>query len=175
MRSSLRTHRGRFRLAARAALCLAPLLAAAVVEADVYKWIDADGHVHFTDRPPPSEGRLVSVGQSARTVTPTPTETAAEPPQTTNPAVTQAPARPAAPPADAAAAARLKARVAADVAAEQAAACQAARERYQHIISARHLFRSTGQSDRVYLSDAEIETARIQARRDVEELCGQGP
>jgi Domain of unknown function (DUF4124) len=173
MRSCLRTHRGRFRLAVRAVLCLTPLLAAAVVEADVYKWIDADGHVHFTDRPPPSDGRLVSVGQSARTVTPT--ETAAEPPQTTNPAVTQAPVRPAAPPPDAAAAARLKARVAADVAAQQAAACQAARERYQHIISARHLFRSTGQSDRVYLSDAEVEAARLQARRDVEELCGQEP
>jgi hypothetical protein len=153
-------------------------LLGAAVHADVYKWIDAEGHVHFTDRPPPTDGRLVSIGQTARTVTLNGAEAT---PEATKPgpadlsAATTPKPTPIPPPTDSASLARLKASVAADVAARDAIACQTARERYQQYVSARRLYRTGEQSDRQYLSDAEMEAARIQARHDVEELCGQGP
>ncbi len=161
----------------RAVACAALLLAGVAAYADVYKWIDAEGRVHFTDRPPPSDGRLVSIGQTARTVT----QSSAEAPEAPTPVAAgpsaAAPPKPAPLPAptDAAALARLKTSVAADIAARDALACQTARERYQQYVSARRLYLSGEQNDRQYLSDAEMEAARIQARHDVEELCGQAP
>jgi len=178
MRLAMTHHRpSRPRLRAAAAGAVLLLLGVAV-HADVYKWIDAEGHVHFTDRPPPTDGRLVSIGQTARTVTLNGAEAT---PEATKPgpadlsaAATPKPT-PLPPPTDSASLARLKASVAADVAARDAIACQTARERYQQYVSARRLYRTGEQSDRQYLSDAEMEAARIQARHDVEELCGQGP
>ncbi len=173
----LMTHRRFGRSDLRAIACVALLLTGVAAHADVYKWIDAEGRVHFTDRPPPSDGRLVSIGQTARTVTLSSAEAPEAPaPVTAGSSATATPKPVPLPvPTDATELARLKTRVAADIAARDAAACQTARERYQQVVSARRLYRSGEQNDRQYLSDAEMEAARIQARHDVEELCGQGP
>ncbi len=153
-------------------LCLLGLALGATANADVYKWTDPKGRIHYTDRPPPPEGRLLSVGQSNHAAPPTD----ADAPRAVPSPATAAPAAPTAlPPADASAQARLKAGVAADVSAHDAEACTAAQARYRNYIGARHLFRAGAHDERVYLSDAEIETARIQARQEVEELCGHAP
>ena len=144
----------------RAVACAALLLAGVAAYADVYKWIDAEGRVHFTDRPPPSDGRLVSIGQTARTVT----QSSAEAPEAPTP-VAAGPSA-AAPP---------KPEASLIETVFETLACQTARERYQQYVSARRLYLSGEQNDRQYLSDAEMEAARIQARHDVEELCGQAP
>ena len=39
----------------QAALALALALASAVATGEVYKWVDADGNVHYGDRPPATE------------------------------------------------------------------------------------------------------------------------
>jgi hypothetical protein len=151
--------------------CLLAFMTYASAYADVYKWADREGHIHYTDRPPPAEGRLLSVATSARSVNLTPSE----PTPTPAPAVTVAPKTAPLPPADAAALMRLKAGVAADVAARDSAACQAAQERYRQYVGARHLYRTSENGERLYLTDTELESARVQARREIEELCGQMP
>jgi Domain of unknown function (DUF4124) len=148
------------------ALWVTAVACAAAASADVYKWTDAEGTLHYTDRPPSAGGHLLAVIAGPRTPDATP------PPA--RPAET-APSAPAAPPPDAATLARLKGAVASDVEAHAAQACEEAQAQYRNVIAARHLYRSGPQGDRTYLSDVETEAARIDARRAVEELCGHAP
>ena len=53
-------------------IAIAILLATATVAAQVYKWVDKDGQVQFTDTPPPpgatkSEAKKVDTGTTAPT------------------------------------------------------------------------------------------------------------
>jgi hypothetical protein len=41
-------------------IALAAILATATVAAQVYRWVDKDGKVHFSDQPPPSDAKGVS-------------------------------------------------------------------------------------------------------------------
>ena len=150
-------------------LCLAAALAliAAPALADVYKWMDAQGRVHYTDRPPPTDGKLVSVetGGGTRGQHASPAPAAA-------PAPANAPQLPPPSPAEAA---RLRKTVDADVAGARAEQCKAAQEHYQKYVTSRKIFREGANKERVYLSDAEADAERVNARRDVEELCSGPP
>jgi len=140
---------------------LATLLAAAMpAAADVYKWLDPQGHTHYSDRPPPADAKLLSVEPGAGTHH----AERAPPPA--------APTAAAPAPASAADAARLKQQVDADVASTRAAQCKAAQERYQNYVGSRRIFKEGANQERIYLSDAEAETERLNARRAVAELCG---
>lgn len=44
----------------RAAICLALLLCSAVAQAQIYKWVDANGKTHFSDKPPPASAKQAS-------------------------------------------------------------------------------------------------------------------
>jgi Domain of unknown function (DUF4124) len=46
-------------------------LAFAANAGDVYQWRDAEGHIHFGDKPPTSGAKLVPMKPSPRTVSPT--------------------------------------------------------------------------------------------------------
>ncbi|HVN98569.1 MAG TPA: hypothetical protein VMT49_00890 [Steroidobacteraceae bacterium] len=95
---------------------------------------------------------------------------------------TSAPAAPAsssgtAPPSTDAANARLgaeatRAAVQKDVAASHAEQCKAAKEKYQQSIDARRLYRLNKDGEREYLSDAELDQARLNARLEMERACG---
>jgi hypothetical protein len=139
---------------------------AAPAAADVYKWVDASGNIHYTDRPPPSDAKLLSVETGAGThgphVVPAPAPAAAAP---ANGAVPL-------PAPNAQEAARLKKGVDADLASTHAEQCKSAQERYQKYINSRRIFREGANNERVYLSDAEADAERVNARREVEELCG---
>lgn len=151
------------------------VLAAAVVlgafstqaAATVYKWSDAQGRIHYTDRPPPPDGKLLSIDTSIREhasssgySAPAPRMLAAAPP----PGAPQAGQPPAANP-------QLKQAVAADVAAAQAEQCKSAQERYARYLRSRHLFREGPNKEQIFLSDAEIENERLNAKREVDEAC----
>ena len=150
------------------------VLAAAVVlgafstqaAATVYKWSDAQGRIHYTDRPPPPDGKLLSIDTSIREHSssagysaPAPRMLAAAPP----------PGAPAArnPAADP----QLKQAVAADVAAAQVEQCKAAQDRYARYLRSRHLFREGPNKEQIFLSDSEIDTERLNAKREVDEAC----
>jgi hypothetical protein len=92
---------------------------------------------------------------------------------------TPAPAPAAAPvaPVDASATARLnqdaaRAAVQKDVGAARAADCKQATEKYQKSVEARRVYRMNQAGEREYLSDAETEQARLNARLEMERSCG---
>lgn len=135
----------------------------------VYKWVDPQGRVHYSDRPPTGEGKLLSIEQTAysqrhssgaeRTLTPPPPPPAA----TTNAAHSSS----GAPGGDA----QLKQQVAADVEAAQASNCKKAQERYEQYTHFRHLYKEGANGERVYLTDAQLDAERLSAKRELDELC----
>ena len=153
-------------------LALAVLLAAAslwlaspTTASAVYKWVDPQGHVHYSDRPPPPEGKLLSIEDAPRSRPMT--DRAAN---SSGPASSPPPAAAARPPT-AAAQAQLKDAVANDVANTREQQCKQARERYDNYLRSRRLFKEGPDKERVYLSDAEIDTARVNAKRELDEFC----
>jgi hypothetical protein len=157
------------------ALCLAVALTlvAAPALADVYKWLDSQGRIHYTDRPPPADAKLLSVeaggGTHSQRTAPTPTPPPA-------PAAQPAPAAPPPlPPQSAADAARTRKTVDADVAGARAEQCKTAQEHYQKYVTSRRIYREGPNQERIYLSDAEADAERVNARREVDEVCGGAP
>jgi hypothetical protein len=81
------------------------------------------------------------------------------------------------PPVDSNADARLKdyetrKAVQKDVAAVRADQCKAAQDKYQKAVAARRVYRLNKAGEREYLSDAEMEQARVSAREEVDRTCG---
>jgi hypothetical protein len=140
-------------------------LAAPAAASAVYKWVDPQGHVHYSDRPPPPEGKLLSIEDAphGRPVT----DRVANSPGPASSAAPPAAAKPQAP----AAAAQLKATVAEDVATTREQQCKDAKSRYENYVRSRRLFKEGPDKERVYLSDAEVEAARVNAKRELDEFC----
>ena len=81
------------------------------------------------------------------------------------------------PPIDANADARLKEyatrqAVQKDVAAVRVDQCKQAQDKYQKAVAARRVYRLNKAGEREYLSDAEMEQARVAARLEVDRTCG---
>jgi len=141
-------------------------------DVSVYKWSDKDGAIHYTDKPPPSDGKLLAVEtrmSSHNGVGLMDSSSASAPPATTQ----NTPARTTQPrPAGARApSAEIKRQVEEDVQAAQADNCQIAKERYDRYIHSRRIYREGMDKTQTFLSDAEIEAARVNAKAEVEEAC----
>ena len=81
------------------------------------------------------------------------------------------------PPVDSSADARLKDNatrqaVQKDVAAVRADQCKQAKDKYDKAVAARRVYRMNKAGEREYLSDAEMEQARVAARLEVDRTCG---
>lgn len=157
-------------LAAMTLLVLGTLAMPAL--AAVYKWVDPQGIVHYSDLPPPPEGKLLSVDTSAQHAQ----QRAPEPsPRISAPAPSGAPSAPnAGPGITPAAAAKLKQSVDSDVSNARADQCKQAQDKYQNYIHSRRLYKEGPNKERIYLSDQELETERLNAKHEVDELCGNG-
>ena len=59
-----------------------------------------------------------------------------------------------------------------DVANAHAEQCKAAQDRYTMYVNSRHLYREGPNKERIYLTDAELETERLNAKREADERCG---
>jgi uncharacterized protein DUF4124 len=140
-----------------------------VAHADVYRWVDEKGEAHYTDRWVPGS-ELIKSSKPRPTVESQPS--AATTPRGTAAAVNANQAAANAKQQAAAAAA-----VKQDVAKTKEAQCKTAKERYQQAIDARRIYRAPaqGDTDRVYMSDAEADAYRLQARSDVTLACGSPP
>ena len=142
----------------------ATLLMASAFAGDVYRWKGPDGTWHYSDQPRPG-AELVRGSQVSRA--PGVESQAAEPaPQA------EAPAEPVPyeplPVSDA---------VAQEVRAAAAAAkteqCKKAEEMYQRAIQARRIIKSTdAQGKNVFMTEAEADQARMQARANRDLACG---
>lgn len=137
-------------------------LLAAPVFADVYMWRDADGTVHYGDKPGSEDARKLDIETR-----PTDRATVAKRYEQRQTARTESNA--------AMAEQRTQAQQqAADAAAEreqEAARCEEARQRLQSYINSRRLYRLDESGERQYLDDAEIAEARAKAEEAVTEHC----
>jgi hypothetical protein len=147
---------------------IAGVLTCAVLTAhagDVYKYTDERGNTMYTDRPMPG---AVKVSSSA-----------VRPPEvtqrnynaqqaTTNQQLASSNQRIAQGQADSHAAAQ----VAKDLEATRAARCKQARDNYDTTINSRRLYTTDKDGNRQYLSDSQLATERLEARKQVDAICG---
>jgi hypothetical protein len=59
-----------------------------------------------------------------------------------------------------------------DVSAARAEQCKQAKEKYEKSVEARRVYRMNAAGEREYLTDAEAEQARLNARLEMERSCG---
>jgi len=141
------------------AFASAPLCSAL---ADVYRSVDAQGHVLYSDTPTPG-AQLVHTTGAQRYVASTP-----PPPSVTN----SAPAG-----KDDAVTHDPKAqRVAAeavqnDVAQTHADQCKKSQDAYEHAVQARRIYNVGPDGERNYLSDDEADQQRVNLKLQMDELC----
>lgn len=140
----------------------ASLIAGSAIAGDIYRYTDADGNVHYVDRPTgaDSEQRVAIASQRSRSGTPP--SRSAQPPNAT-----------AAEPADSAEPAAKKKTRAERIAEqkEREERCASYRARLETMVTSRRLYREREDGEREYLSDAEIDDARAKAQELVEENC----
>jgi len=154
---------GRLALACGVAAFAASAFLSASADTEVYKWIDPQGRIHYSDRPPPSEGKLLSMESTPSAHQHAAAERPAAPPSSAAP-------RSNSPSADANP--KMRETVENDVASAHAEQCKAAQDRYTMYVNSRHLYREGPNKERIYLTDAELETERLNAKREADERCG---
>jgi Domain of unknown function (DUF4124) len=139
-----------------------------VAHADVYRWVDDKGEPHYSDRWVPGSELIKS--NKPHPVTP---DSSAGGPQDQNKAVNNAAQSATDKIAQKANADAVKQ----DVAKTRDAQCKQAKQRYQQAIEARRLYKTSkpDDTDRVYMSDAETDAYRAQARAEVIDACGSPP
>lgn len=134
----------------------------AVLSGEIYKWTDADGNVHFEDRPLGDNVERLDVAS-----------------RSTNNSSVNASIVARREQEDARAEARTKrgedAQAAADAKAEadkRATQCTAARKRMETYLQARRLYNVDDAGERVYLDETAIMKARDAAQEQIHKYCG---
>jgi len=146
-----------------ALIALAFLLAPLGAQADVYRWVDSRGEVHYSDRP--VEGAVLVKTASPR------------PPSPSDAAPSRVAATPyVAPPVSPEQATRAAGQaVAQDLARKRAEECTEAKARYEKSLQARRIFRTLENGEREYLTDAEADQVRVTNRAAMDAACGPAP
>jgi hypothetical protein len=145
-------------------LLFAALIAwSGMASAVVYKWTDAQGKLQYGDRPPDGvHAEVVELlgthAASARTATSTPQSA---------PLANNAGPRPTATPKDL----DDKKAVDQDVAQTRDKQCTDAQDRYKKLIEGRRLYKTGADGGRQYMTSEEIDTERLNAKRDVDNIC----
>jgi hypothetical protein len=142
-----------------------------VAYADVFRWVDDHGGVHYSDQWVPGSEVIKSTRHPMSTTSDSPRPTP----------VTQKTVNDQASGQSTQQAATEKA-VKQDLAKMREQQCKEAKERYDKAIQARRIYKpqegdkskeTDRPDDRVYLSDEEADAYRVKARQDVQDLCGK--
>jgi len=150
------------------AIALFALAGVSAAHADVYRWVDSNGVVQYSDRWVPGSVLVKQdKNRPAASAAPAPTATAS-------------PASPAATPGAAPVSRadeiltreRDRRAVDADVAKTREAQCKKAREAYDMAVSRTRLYRTGKDGEKVFLSDEEINQRRVELLNQRRELCG---
>ena len=140
-------------------LLFAALIAwSGMASAVVYKWIDAQGKLQYGDRPPDgvhAEVVELLIPHSAST-----TRSAS----TSAPAAKNTPLPPAKDAED-------KKAVDQDVAQTRDKQCTEAQDRYKKLIEGRRLYKTGPDGERQFMNSEEIDTERLNAKRDIDTIC----
>ena len=126
---------------------------ASVAQADVWRWTDPNGTIHYSDNWVPGSVLVKTVDSRGA-----PSPAAATP----NPDA----------PADPAQAERDKRAVATDVAKAQADMCKRAREAYDAAVANRRIYKQGANGERTYLSDADADAYRLSLLNARKTACG---
>ena len=144
-------------------LVLAGLSMAA--SADVFRWVDAQGRVHYSDRPEADNAvRVVGVTTHASDSAAIAARMQAESDQRAKAAAQENQQR-----TDQNAAKAVQT----DVTKSREDQCKEAKERYRVAIESQKLYRVGKDGERQYLTSQEIDEARLNSRKDMETVCGQ--
>ena len=143
------------RLVSITALVLAG--ACTLARADVFRWVDADGVVHYSDEWVP--GSVVVKTTKPHPENASPSGLAAANNRANDQVADQANAH----------------AVQQDVAKARDAQCRWAKDRYMKAISSRRVYKESKDGERQYMSDTDADAYRAQARKDVEQACGNVP
>jgi hypothetical protein len=146
------------------------LMAGAFAAGEVYRWKGPDGIWHYSDQPRPGAELVRRDGSYARSQTGTEPESvraAATPiasqPQSAPPADESLPVSP-----------EVAAEVRAKAEANRAEQCKQAEANYQDALTKRRFYRTDEKGNRVYLTEAEADAYRLQARAARDLACGAG-
>ena len=147
------------------ALCcavMAATFAGGAAANEIYRWVDAEGNVHYGDRPSgaPTEQRLQ--------LTYARTDGSAVEKRVQDRLDTRAARAEAQAEADKAAE---EAAEAAEIAAEQQKACESARERLETYRSSRRLYKADENGERVYLDEEQRQAASRRIEEQIAEFC----
>jgi hypothetical protein len=134
---------------------------ASAAHADVWRWTDPNGTIHYSDNWVP--GSVLVKTDSRNTYS---AANAAAPATSTNGT------SPPAAPADSAKASQDKRTVDADKAKSQADQCKQARDAYDKAVQSRRLYKQNANGEREYLSDADADAVRVKMLDARRQACG---
>jgi hypothetical protein len=144
------------RLVSIAALILAG--ACTLARADVFRWVDADGVPHYSDEWVPGSV-VIKTTVRPHNESASPSSTASAGSRVGEQVANQDNAR----------------AVQQDVAKARDSQCTWAKDRYMKAIASRRVYKEGKDGERVYMSDADADAYREQARKDVQQACGSVP
>jgi hypothetical protein len=134
---------------------------ASAAQADVWRWTDPNGTIHYSDSWVPGSTQVKTDSRGGYSA---PAPAAASAPATSN--------RPAAP-VDPAQAQRDQRAVQADVAKVREEACKKAKDAYDKAVASRRLYTKEGPNgERDYMSDAEADAYRVKLMNARKQACG---
>ena len=147
----------------RLLLFTALIVWSSMASAVVYKWVDVQGKVQYGDRPPDGVHAeivelLVAHSNSASARA---TSASSQP----APVVKSAAEKPS--PKDV----NDKKAIDQDVAQAKDKECTDARDRYTKLIEGRHIYKTGPDGERQFMTSEEIDTERLNAKRDVDSIC----
>ena len=140
------------------------LTAATAAHADVYRFVDAQGRIQYTDRWIPGS-ELIKSSDHTRASN---SAAAAQARTTEQNKLAVSNDRIAAQQAQTAATAAIRQ----EVAAARNEQCKTAKDKYEKAIQARRLYRTGKDGERQYMTDQEADEARLAARVEMQSACG---
>jgi hypothetical protein len=146
-------------------LLFAALIAwSGMASAVVYKWVDAQGKLQYGDRPPDGVHAEVDELLVAHAANNAPARATSAPSQPA-PAMRVAADKPSPKDADD------KKAIDQDVAQIKDKQCSDAQDRYKKLIEGRHIYKTGADGERQFMTSEEIDTERMNAKRDIDSIC----
>jgi hypothetical protein len=141
-------------------LLFAALIAwSGMASAVVYKWVDAQGKLQYGDRPPDGVHaevvELLGVHPGAAHAAPSGAQSGPAPKTADNSPKTD----------------DVKRAVDQDVAQTKDKQCTDAQERYKKLIEGRRIYKTGPDGERQYMTSDEIDSERLNAKRDIDTIC----
>jgi len=131
------------------------------IAGDIYKWVDAQGNVHYEDRPLSNGAERVAIDSRATDRAEASAKASATSEAWAETMAARREAREEQPSPD-----ELRAE-----AEEKQRQCADYRQKLEKMLTSRRLYREDANGERVYLDDSQIDEARANAQTQVEEFC----